>query len=241
MQKERDQHTFALFYNDLYDTKDLCITDQELIHRISRVLRLQKDDTFIIFNGKIQADAIIQSIDKKGIDISLTNITTSIPYKPLITFMLPLLKKEAFEQAVYNLVSCGITDIQPFITQKSHRGSFSPSELDRLERIRIEAAQVSKNFAYTQLQPILSFQESLGKISGNGLFFDPVGISFQEAVKSINVQQPITLLIGPEGDLTFEEKRQLQKVGFVFCKLTPTILKAEQAALLAAGMMRSLL
>jgi 16S rRNA U1498 N3-methylase RsmE len=51
----------------------------------------------------------------------------------------------------------------------------------------------------------------------------------------------ILLLVGPEGDLTLEEKEIVRANKFIFCALTPTIMRAVQATGLAAGFVRSLL
>ena len=46
------------------------------------------------------------------------------------------------------------------------------------------------------------------------------------------------LLIGPEGDLALQEK-ELVAGKMQFCALTPTILRASQAAALSIGIVRS--
>ena len=48
-------------------------------------------------------------------------------------------------------------------------------------------------------------------------------------------------MIGPEADLSTEEKNLLLKEYFSFVKLTPTVLRAYQAAGIALGIFRSLL
>jgi RsmE family RNA methyltransferase len=49
------------------------------------------------------------------------------------------------------------------------------------------------------------------------------------------------LFVGPEGDLTDQEKVLLKQNGFIFCALTPTILRACEAIALGAGVVRSIL
>ena len=51
----------------------------------------------------------------------------------------------------------------------------------------------------------------------------------------------IVLMVGPEGDLMGDEKAYLNGNGFVFCQLTPTILRAQQAVTVSVGALRSLL
>ena len=53
--------------------------------------------------------------------------------------------------------------------------------------------------------------------------------------------EPIYGSVGPEGDLTLEEKAYLKQLGFVFCALTPTVLRAQQAVALGLGVLRSYL
>ncbi len=48
-------------------------------------------------------------------------------------------------------------------------------------------------------------------------------------------------MIGPEADLTATEKKQLKDLGVAFCALTPTILRACQAAALSGAIFRSIL
>jgi len=48
-------------------------------------------------------------------------------------------------------------------------------------------------------------------------------------------------MIGPEGDLTAQEKELLKERGVQFLRLTPTILRAQQAVVVAMGIFRSLL
>ena len=49
------------------------------------------------------------------------------------------------------------------------------------------------------------------------------------------------MLVGPEGDLTHEEKQFVDDHGFIFCKLTPTIMRAHQAVAVGLGVLRSML
>ena len=48
-------------------------------------------------------------------------------------------------------------------------------------------------------------------------------------------------MVGPEADLLLEEKQQLHENGFTFCKLTQTVLRAQQAAVVSLGIFRSIL
>ncbi len=62
-------------------------------------------------------------------------------------------------------------------------------------------------------------------------------------MNEIGAQNSDALVIcsGPEGDLTCEEKRMLADANFLFCALTPTVLRAQQAVAVGLGSFRSLM
>ncbi|HEB41963.1 MAG TPA: hypothetical protein ENI08_03015 [Candidatus Dependentiae bacterium] len=52
---------------------------------------------------------------------------------------------------------------------------------------------------------------------------------------------PVMLMVGSEGDLTEQEKEQPRETTFLFCALTPTVLRSSQAIALGSGIIRSIL
>ena len=147
-------HVFA-FYSDFVnyihnsgsrlDIHELM--DQDLVHRISIVLRLDKGDRLILFNTRLHVEAVILGIKpKKSIVLEIQNIKPNILFSPKITWLLPLLKREAFEEAIYALTELGAQVIQPVITNKTQR-AWNEKELVRAEKIIMAAAEQSKNYS----------------------------------------------------------------------------------------------
>ncbi len=127
--------------------------------------------------------------------------------------MLPLLKREAFESALYTLCEMGATSIQPLITQKSRTNWDSEKDFARVLTTMRAAA-------------------------GTKIFFDPAGMPLKQML-SLPMTGPLYGCVGPEGGLTPEEKEHLKALGFVFCRLTPTVLRARQAVAVGLGILRS--
>lgn len=74
------------------------------------------------------------------------------------------------------------------------------------------------------------------------IFFDPEGATLVTVMERLVTTTGQTVLfVGPEGDLTDQEKALLKKHDFIFCALTPTILRACEAIALGAGVVRSIL
>jgi 16S rRNA (uracil1498-N3)-methyltransferase len=243
-----DHHEFAFYYPPLI--LDLAqeahattyhLTDKTLCHRISGILRLQEGESFIVFDAQKHVQCTIIRLNK-SIDVQCTTLHINIPIKQAITFLLPLLKREAFEEAIYSLTELGVNTIQPIITHKAQRNWGGSKEHERLERIIQAAAEQSKHFALPELRQPIAFAQLSELLKQNPcktLFFDPEGTSLQETLTSINPGAELALMVGPEGDLTIEEKKLLQECNVQFCALTPTILRAQQAVVVALGSVRT--
>ncbi len=252
-----NKHQFAVFTSDLNK-----LDTQELYHRIIRVLRLNTGDQVIIFDRKQHVLAELGIITKNNLDLKFINhIAINQELLPEITVCLPLLKREALETALYSCVELGANKIQLLVTAKSEQAGqkYSTGTLERLEKIMIAAAEQSKNFKIPELLgPIklekllvqLEFQNKTRAI-GNlqpgkfnipaKIFFDISGKPILELISELKLSSKIFLLWGPEGDLTSTEKALILKTGFIFSKLTPTVLRASQAVALGLGLIRILI
>ncbi len=242
-------HEFALYVSGLsnfdYGKSDrYVLQDPQLVHRISRVLRLHPEDLLILFDANMHFVAHIVSIEKKRIVCAIKEVKQNVQIVPHITLWLPLLKREAFEQAIYSAVELGVNDIQFIHTAKEQRHWHGKREFERLHNIMVAAAEQSKNFALPTLHEPQSLDVLLDQSKGaQCIFFDVEGKPLLEVAQGLNKvpHQNYVVFIGPEGDLTEHEKFQLQKMPFLFVHLTPTILRAQQAVAVGVGALRSLL
>lgn len=250
--KNNSQHEFAIYLaktSQLASTHsiddDICLNNPQLFHRIVKVLRLTSDETYIIFDQKYYIRCRLLSINKKNIMCNkIIDIQRNPTFKPYITFLLPLLKREAFQESLYTLTELGASTIIPIITKKIQRTWRHPHEYDRLTRIIHAAAEQSKNFSFPSLNTPQSLEKAVSQLQSNArIFFDPSGDPLLPVILNFSKSQPLTiaLMIGPEADLLSEEKDLLRANNFKFCRLTPTILRAQQAATISLGTVRSLL
>jgi RsmE family RNA methyltransferase len=248
---EKEKHEFALFVESLSlliqgkSTGDtLIVVDEKLAHRIINVLRLKEEDVCVLFDRHIQASVIIAGLGKKQIRVTIHSTQATITLQPTITFLFPLLKRDDYESALYALTEVGVNTIQLVFTQKTAHHWAGNRDSERAERILISAAEQSKNFSYPYIKDPIHLEVALQKYNQADLkvFFDPEGKNLFDVMHSVhdsNVKN-IVLLVGPEGDLHIEEKKMVQEKGFLFCTLTPTVMRAVQAAALGAGFFRSL-
>jgi 16S rRNA (uracil1498-N3)-methyltransferase len=248
----KDKHHFAFYTNiaSYLARKDQCpdiyeIVDLELIHRIVTVVRLEKGDILTLFDTWHSVVVSILAIStKKMIRVEIIEVEATRPLMPSVQWGLPLLKREAFEEALYSLSELGVTSIQPLITQKTTKTWTLDKDLIRGQKILIAAAEQSKQFVLPTLLPVLTVESWLLKVAHSNqfnLFFDAQGDPIESIIEKLTEHKAgaLVALSGPEGDFTLCEKELIKKSGFNFCKLTPTIVRAQQAVAIGLGILRS--
>ncbi len=177
-------HLFAIFAPNLKlhawsVDQSAAVHDADLLHRLTKVLRFAQGDQIIFFDAQFFAQVQIKEISKKSITVQVQTIAQHQPLTPQIIFLLPLLKKEALEQAVYSLCELGINKIQLVITQKSRQNLLSDKEFVRLQNIVIAAAEQSKNYSMSQLLLPKKLSEVISvAVKSFSIVFDPAGVSF---------------------------------------------------------------
>lgn len=237
-----DKHIFAIYVPTFFQTiykagSEVKVVEQEIVHRFTKVLRIESGEQIIFFDRQYHAIIKVLELSKKffTVQIIMLEKNSSVPLE--IKFFLPLLKKEALEEAVYSLAEIGVSNIQLVVTQKSRQKLLHEKEFIRLESIIVAAAEQSKNYIFPKLHMPISITDITSDTDSSRVVFDPEGESFFDIRLGLS-EEKISLMVGPEGGLTHEELMQLEKLSFKKCRLTSTILRAVQAVALGAGLFK---
>ncbi len=218
---------------------------QDLVHRLIKVVKVEKDDQLIVFDKQYHVLIQILSVLKKEIQARVLSVQVNVSLLPKITFLLPLLKKEALEQAIYSLCETGVSEIRLVATEKSRQALLPPAkELERLRNIVVAAAEQSKNYSFPELVEPKKLLDVAADLSAapccsslSKIVFDVSGVSFFD-IRQKQTQQEVVLLVGPEGGLTADELIFLKDHNFQTCALTQTTLRAIQAVAVSAALFR---
>ena len=242
-------HEFALYISHLsgllkHSPSELIIDDKQILTRIASVLRLREGDIVVLFDEQKHARVVVESITKKDAVFLIQEYHDNRNLKPTIDIILPLLKKDALEDALYTCVELGAQNIYLVSTAKTQH-VWSEKEPERLTRIMIAAAEQSKNFALPVLRAPKSFKEIVdAHISSESItvYFDPYGQPLLEVMNALKQSsaQHIVCMVGPEGDLTHSEKAMLKEKNVILCRLTPTVIRSKDALMIGLGAVRSL-
>jgi 16S rRNA (uracil1498-N3)-methyltransferase len=238
-----DKHIFALYVPNFWNEKSKIgtiakVVDQEIVHRLVKVLRIEVAQQFIFFDQVNHGIVEVVAISKKDVSVTIKSFEKTSKQSSEVVFFLPLLKKEALEEAVYSLTEVGVSQIQLVVTQKSRQKLLHEKELQRLESIIVAAAEQSKNYNFPKIFPpvhLFDLELDAGCLK---IIFDPQGQSFFDLRAKSLPQEKIYLLVGPEAGLTLEELQQLENLSFQKCHLTSTILRAVQAVAVGAALFK---
>lgn len=246
------KHIFALYVADLDNAPEQyrCPSTHPLFHRLAHVMRAAPGDEVILFTQTMHASATIISVNKKELLFQVSKHERNQELKPHITMWVSVTKQDALEEALYACAEFGASQVQPILTEKAYRQTIPEHATQRLQAQIIAGAEQAKNFAFPTLKEPITLVQALEQLHNAPptnkpypLFFDPEGQPLATVLQEITQKKPthIIALVGPEGDLTPEEKRLLAESGFTFCALTPTILRAPSATALGLGVLRSFL
>lgn len=241
-----EKHFFSLHVTDISKqlqdiiSPELIIREYDIVHRVCGVLRMKEGSIFYLFDQYIHVLVQVVRITKKELLLKILECKKNKLLFPKIVLFLPILKRTALEQAIYNATETGVSIIQLIRTTKS-MSQMSLHEYARLEKIIIAAAEQSKYFNLAKILLPISIDQALKAAGGKKIWFDPIGQSFVHIITTLHKDRPedITILLGPEGGFTIEEQKNILSHDFETYALTPTILRSVSAVTLAVGIIRT--
>ena len=250
MAKSGERHSFAFFYGELAEHKmgegqQLALKERALVHRVGRIVRARVGDLVTLFDDTHVLQGAIDGIDTDSVILRVQAYTAIEPLTPSIIMAVPLLERQHFEQVIYASVELGANEIHLIETDKSRRRWGGQRDRVRCLRIMRAAAEQSKQFFCPPIRDPEPLDAWCSPDVQNAtcIFFDRNGTTTFELMTTLHEQRPqlVVVLVGPEGDLTEKEKNQLVERGFYTYELTPTVLRAHQAATLGLGFVRAII
>ena len=198
-------------------------------HYLGNVLRLKEGAEVLLFDG-ISGEwlAKIVMTRKSRIVLQVQSKTREPETVPDVWLAFAPVKRAQTDWLVEKATELGVAKLIPVMT---HRTVAERVKLDRLQAISIEAAEQCGRTVLPEIGKPISLKQLL-EDSGRQLYFaDEAGGA---PVKSAFVSGPATILTGPEGGFTSEERTAIRAApNATTISLGPRILRAETAALAA--------
>lgn len=216
--------------------------------RHARVMRLGPGDLLEICDGSgRQARGKILSLSRQEMVVHLSEEpigepaakTSALP----VTLVQGLPKGEKTDLILQKATELGVSRvILAHTTRAVPRPQNPEARLARWQKIAREAARQCGRYEVPEVLGVLGFEEALKEAgSGLSLLLDECaqeGLLLREHLRER--PEAVTLVVGPEGGLTEEERRTAWGMGFLSASLGKRILRTETAGLAVLAILQHL-
>jgi len=221
-------------------SKKIIITGQQARY-LSLVLRVKPGDPLTILDGSgYKYSCNILKCHKKEVLVERIKKEPYSAESPIsITLAQGIAKGDKMDLIIQKSTELGVMKIIPLITERSQVRH--TEKVERWRKIAVSASQQSGRKKTPEVTEPVNFKEFFAR-QGTGY-----GIIFSEEEKEQNLKKTlddfqgitdITLLIGPEGGFSNDEKNTAIQKGFISASLGPRILRTETAPITAISIIQ---
>jgi 16S rRNA (uracil1498-N3)-methyltransferase len=217
--------------------------DDDSGHYIRAVLRLKKNDAIILFNGK-GGEYICElgEVSRKTVLVAVKSWVDRSVESPLqVTLGLGISRGDRMDLSVQKAVELGVHQITPLMTERcvvQFKGDKKPQRLQHWQKIVQHATEQSGRTVLAELTEIVALQHWVSNQQGLKVFLDPY--AEQSLAQLHPADMKVTLLIGPEGGFSDQERSIAKVAGFIPVRLGSRILRTETAAFAALAAVQML-
>lgn len=211
-------------------------------HQLYSVLRLRAGATITLLDGSgMEFAAQLVNLDARHAQ-AIVGAATPCATEPAVdvTLYLCSLKGEKFEWGLQKSVELGVRRIVPVVSARSivRPVAALAGKAQRWRSVIREAAEQSRRALLPELGAPMDFAGAIAAAHGLKL------IAWEDVPGGggihVRAQEPVSLLIGPEGGLEPAEVELARAAGWQALSLGPRILRAETAAVAALAAVMAL-
>ncbi len=210
--------------------------DDDNGHYVRTVLRLKTGDPIILFNGQGgEYSCLVAEVSRKTVSIAVEQWNDRSVESPLqISLGLGISRGDRMDLTVQKSVELGVNRITPLLTERcvvQFKGEKKPQRLLHWQKIVQHAAEQSGRTTLPPLLEVETLQNWISKQQGLKVFLDPYAATTLMELKPETMK--VTLLTGPEGGFSNNERDLAKASGFIPVRLGARILRTETASLAA--------
>lgn len=203
-------------------------------HYVLHTLRAREGQSLLVFNGKDgEWSAELAVVSKREVRAQMIRQTRAQKNAPEVQLLFAPVKNEKLDFLVMRATELGVASIVPVMTART---IVSRINMERMQRNLIEAAEQCGRLDVPELLESTSLDKALAGLKGRLLVHadeSGAGKTVREALPTVH-RQPVSVLIGPEGGFTNEERDLISHIPNVLgLSLGPRILRAETAVIAA--------
>ncbi|MEL7545711.1 MAG: 16S rRNA (uracil(1498)-N(3))-methyltransferase [Pseudomonadota bacterium] len=231
-----------LYVPDDLDSEALIEPNANQANYLLRVLRLSNGGAVRVFNGRDGEWRATLTVSGRSAHLTAKNQIRQQVFVPDLELAFAPLKKTRTDFVVEKATELGVRTISPVLTQYTQTQRV---RTDRFRSLSIEAAEQTERLDLPEISEAMRLDVWLSDKTEDRLliFCDETGTDGVLASSLSGMAEgPSTILIGPEGGFSEQERQMLRRTpGVLPVTLGPRILRAETAAVAALSIWQSFL
>ena len=216
-----------LFFPESLSINSTLKLDKSQSHYLTKVMRMNIDKNFSLFNQNGEWEAKINKITKGIVEFSIIKKIRSNNNDKEIWLAFAPIKLNYLNLMIQKATELGVTRFIPILTERTIVRKINEK---RLNKIIVEASEQSNRLKVPKLEEIVKLDNFLKFNQKTNIIFGDLNTNNNKF--TINNTEPLCILIGPEGDFTTKEREKILRLkNIISLKINENILRAETAAI----------
>ena len=193
-----------LYNPDSIEENSTNLLSKEHTHYVVNVMRLKRGSNINFFNSEGEWKSEIVFLDKDRVEVKIIEKIKQPKGLSNIELAICLVKKNPMETILQKATELGVSKITPII---SERTEVKELNYDRANKIVIEATEQSNQLSPPKIFEVTKLKDFLDNLDGTSkLLFADVNSTKILNSETLKQGNPISVLIGPEGDFSPSER-----------------------------------
>ena len=201
--------------------------DKTQSHYIHKVMRIKEGQNFSLFNQSGEFEAKVENIIRGIVEFSVEKKLRSADNPTEIWLAFTPIKLNYLNLMIQKATELGVTRFIPLLSERTVVRKINEK---RVKKIIVEASEQSNRLNLPILDKLKKLEDFLKENTDTTIFFGDLNSDN----KKIDIQsdEPICVLIGPEGDFSIKEREIISKMkNIIPLNINKNILRSETAAI----------
>ena len=201
--------------------------DKTQSHYIHKVMRIKEGQNFSLFNQSGEFEAKVENIIRGIVEFSVEKKLRSADNPREIWLAFTPIKLNYLNLMIQKATELGVTRFIPLLSDRTVVRKINEK---RVKKIIVEASEQSNRLNLPILDKLKKLEDFLKENTDTTIFFGDLNSDN----KKIDIQsdEPICVLIGPEGDFSIKEREIISKMkNIIPININKNILRSETAAI----------
>ena len=216
-----------LFFNESLYINLKSKLDKTQSHYIHKVMRIKEGQNFSLFNQSGEFEAKVENIIRGIVEFSVEKKLRSADNPTEIWLAFTPIKLNYLNLMIQKATELGVTRFIPLLTDRTVVRKINEK---RIKKIIVEASEQSNRLSLPTLDKLKNLEEFLKENIDITILFGDLNSKNKKI--DIKRDEPLCILIGPEGDFSIKEREIISKMkNIIPLNINKNILRSETAAI----------